>query len=184
MSSPSHTIPHWCTSHTHSLHNYRKLYIKISLKPLHHCQITWPKNHIVPIMTASHSFSLEKGRMSGNKQRYHRKYCWESHRHVRLYSSAPSSSTPRSLIHLWSVYASCKYTPTQIKDFPEFNHPWLTCEVQTLLKVTNIKVCTKQQKVMSLCSHSDATMSSRTWGRKAIMPMGKESQVSWMRYSM
>ena len=72
----------------------------------------------------------------------------------------------------------------ETKEFPEVNHPRLTCEVQTLLKVTNMKVCTKQQKVMSLYSHSDATVSSRSWGRKAIMPMGKESQVSWMRYSM
>ena len=50
----------------------------------------------------------------------------------------------------------------ETKKFPEVNHARLTCEVQTLLKVTNMKVCTKQQKVMSLYSHSDATVSSRS----------------------
>lgn len=53
-----------------------------------------------------------------------------------------------------------------------------------MLKVTKMKVCTKQHKVISLYSQTEVARSRTAWGTKARMPTGRESQLPCIRYNM
>ena len=90
---------------------------------------TCPMNQSVAMTRASQGPSFEKGTMRGSRQRYQRKYC----RQKEIVYSATRSTKDIITVAYKHHYQVQK----------------LTWDVQTLLNVTNVTVCTNTQKVTS-----------------------------------